>query len=289
MPNPVAAIAGGSSLLGAASANKAAKAQSRAADQSLALQREMYDQTREDLGGYRAAGDRALQAYLYEMGLGQAPTVGGRAPSIETVNVPGTTGGGYGAGAPGRAFPPASREMRERDLAMRQMGWGGAGNGTPGRTEYRVGGKTFGTLEEAQAWANANPTGGSAYRGFTATPGYEFRFNQGVDAANALAGARGGLNSGRTMQDLMAFGQGIASQEYGNYMNRLAGIIDSGQASAANTAQASNSFAAMGSNSLGAKGNAAAAGAIGVNNALQGGLQGGIGLWQYQNELNRKV
>ena len=38
------------------------------------------------------------------------------------------------------------------------------------------------------------------------------------------------------------------------------------------------------SNALAAQGNAAAAGAIGVGNALQGGIQNGLGIWQYQQQ-----
>lgn len=50
------------------------------------------------------------------------------------------------------------------------------------------------------------------YAGFQQTPGYQFQFDQGTDAVNALAGAQGGLNSGRTLQDLTQFGQGLANQ-----------------------------------------------------------------------------
>ncbi|MDQ7262705.1 hypothetical protein NM680_12975 [Paracoccus sp. PS-1] len=274
---PVAAIAGvGSALIGASSASKAAKAQSKAADQQIALQERMYQQTRQDLGGYRGAGDIALQALMYEMGLGAAPTVGGTAPQIETITTPGSTttqSSSLGSGPIGLHNGRLGEDM-SRTVT------------TPGSTQYRVGGQTFNTLEEAQAWARANPTGGTAYGGFTATPGYEFRLQSGNDSINALAGARGGLHSGATLKALADYNQGMASEEYGNYLARLSGLTDMGQASAANTAQASNAFAQMGSNSLAQKGNALSAGAIGVNNALQSGLQTGIGLWNYQNNLN---
>lgn len=125
------------------------------------------------------------------------------------------------------------------------------------------------------------------YEGFSATPGYEFQLEQGLGAVNALAGARGGLQSGRTMQDLQRTGQGLANQEYGNHLNRLAGMTDMGMGAAGNQAAAGNAFAAQASNSIGAAGNAQAAGAIGVGNAIGGAINNGIGAWQYQQMLNQ--
>ena len=68
----VASIAQGA--LGASAANKAADAQTAAVQQQLALQREMYDQTRTDLAPYREAGIPAIGGANYLLGLGPAPT-----------------------------------------------------------------------------------------------------------------------------------------------------------------------------------------------------------------------
>ena len=89
------------------------------------------------------------------------------------------------------------------------------------------------------------------------------------------------------MQDLATFNQNTASDEYGNYMNRLAGLTDMGQASAGNQAQAGNAFAAGAGNALANKGNAQAAGYAGVGNALQQGISNGIGSWMYQQGLKQ--
>lgn len=176
----------------------------------------MYDQTRADLGGYRDSGDLARQALMYEMGLGAAPTVGGATTpaAIETVTTPGGS-----IWAPNKSFSPFGDNLRERTLNP---------NGSTGTTQYRVNGQLFSTLEEAQKYAGANgtTTGGTAYGGFTATSGYQFRLDAGNDSINAMAGARGGLNSGATMKALADYNQGMASEEYGNYMNRLAGLTD---------------------------------------------------------------
>lgn len=127
--------------------------------------------------------------------------------------------------------------------------------------------------------------GGQEYQGFEASPGYQFRFDQGTQAVNALASARGGLHSGRTLQDLTRFGQGIASEEFGSYMSRLGGLVDTGVSAAQMSGQASQNAAAGVSNALAAQGNAQAAGAIGVGNAISGTINNLIGINQYQRNL----
>lgn len=158
---------------------------------------------------------------------------------------------------------------------------------TPGAdtTRYRVGGQNFATMEEAQAWANANKRGGRRFGGFEASPGYQFRLDSGNDSINALAGARGGLMSGRTMQDLAKFNQGMASEEYGNYFARLSGLAGQGLGAASGQATAAGNAAQGVSNALAGMGNAQAAGAIGVGNAINSGIQNGLGMWQYQKAM----
>jgi hypothetical protein len=53
-----------------------------------------------------------------------------------------------------------------------------------------------------------------------ADPGYQFRLQQGEQAIMRSAAARGGRLGGGTLQALLAHGQGLASQEYGNAFNR---------------------------------------------------------------------
>ena len=108
------------------------------------------------------------------------------------------------------------------------------------------------------------------YRGFQETPGYQFQRQQGIGAIDASAAARGNLLSGSTLKGLTEFGQGLASQEYGNYLNRLAGLASSGQNAAGMQAAAGNTYAQNTGNALASIGNAQAAGAIGTGNAISG-------------------
>jgi hypothetical protein len=54
----------------------------------------------------------------------------------------------------------------------------------------------------------------------TEDPSYQFRLNQGEEALNASAAAKGMLRTGGTLKDILDYGQNSASQEAGNIFNR---------------------------------------------------------------------
>jgi hypothetical protein len=64
----------------------------------------------------------------------------------------------------------------------------------------------------------------SALSAFQTGPGYEFQMNQGLDALDRRAAARGQLNSGNTSIDTLNYSQGLANQEWGGYLDRLQGF-----------------------------------------------------------------
>lgn len=279
----IAAIGG--ALIQGRGAKKAAQAQERAAQADIAFQKETRDLIRGDLGVYREGGDLAQRALDFELGLGGRPMIGGNAPAIETFmeSAPAASGGsnpGFSLGG--------DRGWNGGSIAGLIGGRIGGGSAAPqsGTTRYRVNGQTFATMDEAQAFANANRTGGQEYGGFTKTPGYDFRLQQGQDSLQAGAAARGGLYSGAAMRDLMKFGQDYGSNEYGNYLSRLGARADTGMSAAQMSGAASQQAAAGVSNALGNIGNAQAAGAIGRANAITGGMQNMLGVWNYQRNLN---
>lgn len=149
---------------------------------------------------------------------------------------------------------------------------------------YRDGGAAAQRAIDFELGLGARPEG---YQGFTATPGYDFRLREGQRALEASAAARGGLNSGAAMRDLMRFGQDYGSNEYGNYFARLGARADTGMGAAQMSGAASQQAAAGVSNALGNIGNARAAGAIGGANALTGGIQNMLGVWNYQRNMNQ--
>lgn len=55
---------------------------------------------------------------------------------------------------------------------------------------------------------------------FTASPGYQFRLDQGLRNTNASFGAKGLLQSGAALQGFNDYAQNSASQEYNNWFNQ---------------------------------------------------------------------
>ena len=268
----IASIAGG--LIGASSAKKAANAQANAAAQDLAFQRETRDLIFDRMDPFYQPGITAQNALAFELGLGGRPMIGGMAPQIEEFTVQGQP-----------------QPMQPTQQVGDSPGFGGIldrpmFNTPAAQTRFRVGGQEFGSRDEAQAFADANMSGGTAYQGFQATPGFQFALDQGNNSINALAGARGGLNSGRTLQDLSTFNMGMANQEYGNFLNRLTGMSGQGFAAAGAQANAATNAAQGTSNALAGIGNAQAAGAIGQGNAWTGALNNLTALNQYQRGVN---
>jgi len=75
---------------------------------------------------------------------------------------------------------------------------------------------------------NGREAADAAMANFQTTPGYGFRMDQGVSALDRSAASKGGLYSGAQGKALTEFGQGLASQEYGNYVNGLSALMGQG-------------------------------------------------------------
>ncbi|MDE0590419.1 hypothetical protein OU789_10820 [Halocynthiibacter sp. C4] len=292
---PAIAMAAGSVLsgvMGSNAASSAARAQQDAADKQLALQEQMYGEQKYMFSPYLKSGNNALAALNYELGLGERPTFGATPLEVERYQINSGTGGASG---------PKTRSPEERKAALPNALLGmlslGIGDDRPAgfyapknnarkakpKPQYgwRVGGKEFASKEAAQAYAEKNARGGTAYQGYQKTPGYDFRLNEGLDSVEAGVGARHGLNSGATMKALDKYGQDYATGEYNNYLNGLRQLAGQGQSSAAMTANAGTNYANSSSNALANYGDAAAAGSIGSANAWTGAMQNGLGAWMY--------
>lgn len=122
------------------------------------------------------------------------------------------------------------------------------------------------------------------FAGFQASPGYQFRLNEGQRMLEGSAAAAGNLYSGNTLRALTDYGQGMASNEYGNYIARLGSLAGMGQAAAGNQANAGANFAAGAGQAIAGLGNAQAAGAIGGGNAINQGIGNALGAWQYAQQ-----
>jgi hypothetical protein len=112
---------------------------------------------------------------------------------------------------------------------------------------------------------------------FTQSPDYAFALQQGTQAMQRSAAAGGTLISGGQLKAGQEFGQGLASQQYGNYYNRLLSLSQLGQSAATGVSNAAITTGQNVGNSQMAQGQATASGIVGSANALSGGLMGAAG------------
>ncbi len=68
----------------------------------------------------------------------------------------------------------------------------------------------------------------AAQRAFRVGPGYQFALDQGLQGVDRGASAKGLLGSGNAAMALNDYAQGVANQEYGNWLNRLTGLGSQG-------------------------------------------------------------
>lgn len=111
--------------------------------------------------------------------------------------------------------------------------------GGSGGTTYYVGDNSFATLEEAEAYVASQtpeaftPTYDHSYKqydeyfadlknldNFYASPDYEFRLDEGIDAMQTAGSAGGARLSGETLKAIGDYSSDLASSEWGNYWNR---------------------------------------------------------------------
>lgn len=269
----IAGLAG--AAISGSKAGKAADAQTAAANRQIDFQQGVYDDQKGMFAPWVNSGNIANAAWMYDMGLGDAPIIGGTAPEITTV----TTGGQPIA----QGYDPLNLTRGGGQQGLQSLM---APQTTPQTTQYKVGDNAFSTMDEAQAYANANPVGGTAYGGYEATPWYQWQVDEAQKAVEGSAAARGNALSTATMDRLERTRQGLAQQDRNNYLAQLMGQAQMGQNSVAQQATAAQNLGSGVSNALGSIGNAQAAGAVGQGNAW-GNALGNLGGWYgYQQGAN---
>ena len=130
---------------------------------------------------------------------------------------------------------------------------------------YRLAG--YGALKTIQQLNSGN------YSKFRASPDYNFVRTEGQRGLEQSAAARGGAFSGNALRALSDYNQGLASEQYGAFYNRLAGVAGIGQ-------NATNSTAAFGANAA----NQIGANDIAAGDARASGIMGSAKSWT--NALN---
>jgi len=118
---------------------------------------------------------------------------------------------------------------------------------------------------------------------------------QGSDALNASAAAKGNLNSGNTLAALLKYGQGMAGQGYNDQFNRYGAISGTGQTTANqmanNSTQYANNVGNLNMANANTQGNATLAGTSAQNQMIGNSLNSLSNLYgqSQQNQYNQQL
>jgi hypothetical protein len=253
-----------SASMQAKASKEAAQTQAASADQATQLQREMWEQQREDLGPWREAGQWALPR-LQEM-IEQGPGRGFRAPR-------GLDPRQYQFNAARFQFTPPTPESLANDpgyqfrlrtgqqaLESSAAARGGLLSGGAARrlTEF---GQELGSQEYQQAYGRALQQNQLGYG--RALAGNELRYSRDLAA-----------NQDRYNRALTQWqaGQGLNQAQY----NRLAGLSGVGQQTGQALGQLGSQYAQNAGNLALQRGNVLAAGQVGASNAWGSAINQGV-------------
>lgn len=319
------AVAGASLVGGMMSSNAASSAadkQQQASQQTLDLQKQMFDTQNGYQQPYRDAGGAAMQRLSYLLGTGQGgysgPVQGVGAPTTTTTQSPygvehsGEDGGFTPFGPQTTTTTTPAKGANPADIVAQDyntiLGRAPEANGAQYWQDQLSSGRM--TPEQVSQAIAASPEGqqsgnqaGSLTRNFNmsdfqADPGVQFQTQQGNLALTNSAAAQNGVMSGAALKDFIGYNQGMAGTAYQSayerYMNnnastyqKLMGMTGVGQAAASNSS--SNAAAASGamSNTITGSANAAASGIVGSANAMAGGISGAGNSYFLSSLLNK--
>lgn len=280
MPAAGAIVGAAGSLIGGKmqsdAAGRAGDAASNASQDAIRAQLAMYNQSRADTLPYQTVGTGALNMLAGMYGL---PTYSG-----------GINTGGIQISEPQaaqkkkRSFfdkvtDPANLAGQFGGTSYDPMGFfSSSSSGDGGGLQFSTGGGTGNALAGG---GMVNPgTGVADFSQFYQTPDYLVARDEGINALDRGAAARGGLYSGGADADRMTFASNLGSKAFGNFQNnlfRLSGFGSQANSELNNLGQ--NTGAQVG-NQLANAGNARASAYLNQgqawNNALAG-VGGAIG------------
>ena len=248
MPDPVTGVLAGTSVLGSVvqgnAAKKATRAQTAAADASVAEQRRQFDQLQQLLNPYVQAGTPALRGLLDITGANE--------------------------GQPD--WQAYLRDNPDVQAEYARVANEGRFNSPEEFAAFHYG--TYGQNEGRQV----QTTGGqqAAYDAIANSPGFQTLARQGEEAILQNASATGGLRGGNTQGAIARFRPALLDQFIERQFGRLGGIAQIGQNAAAGVGSAGIQTGQSIGNTLIGQGQAQAAGA-GAQGQIFGQLIGQLG------------
>lgn len=223
---PTGAIIG-AGVLGAGasvySGKKAADASAKGAKQSADVQRYMYDTTREDTAPYREVGASALNQLARLYGIQPASTEKTKPMSLEE----------FTASSLYKKPDPAATAQAQLSSGRGLSRTGPIGIAAPVApaatpdAQYQQYVAGF----QPESIPAANDGAAPDYSAFLNSPDYQFAYSEGNRAVEQNLARQGLTGSGAALKALTRFGQGLASQQLGNYKNSLAALAGIGQTS----------------------------------------------------------
>lgn len=283
MPDPISGAIGGSAVLGAVSANRAAKTQAKGAKKAANLQQEQYLQTREDQMPFLEAGYGATNRLNELLGLG---------PQFDTSFENFDAAKYLAANPDAQAWAQGKQRERNQPSSLAQLAYEHYTSDKERSGQGRTGDFFRNQAPAADYGKYARDFG---MQDFQADPGYAFRMSEGLKSLDRQAAARGGLISGGALKAAQRYGQDLGSQEYQNAFNRyqvnranqltpLQSMAGMGQTTAAQLGNAGQNYATNAGNAYGAAAQAQASGYMGAANAIGQGVGQYLG-YQSNNSL----
>ncbi len=253
-------------------AGNAARVQSAGYDAATEEQARQFDLGREDTAPFRQVGTAAINqlAQLY-----------GLAPAIEQQQMQDQQAeqlafeqstslvGDTELPVNGRRIVPVGGGRYQVFYGDQQVGDlvpGGSngrfiGNGNPIPQPSMESVPGFQVADKTSMRPTGTPAGRAGtpdYSAFMNSPDYAFARDEGTRGIERSAAARGGIASGNTLASLARFNSGLATQNYGNYVNRLSALAGVGQTSSEALADRRNQLAInVGNNAIGGAGSRA--------------------------------
>lgn len=248
-----------SGIMQSSATESAADTAAQSATDASALQYKMFQEQQTAMEPWRASGANALDRLNALMGLPQYqdPNTLKSQPKMSDYGAPGTAGFWEEKPVPGGQNDESGNPQMER-------AWN---PGTPGVTDQAA----YDAAMEKWKTESA-PAPPQDWRSLM-DPGYEFRKQEGVNALAAAGAASGNYGSGNMGVALQDFGQNLASQEFQNVYNRLAGMSGTGQVQSQAIGNMGVNTGNVMANYLNQAGQNIAQGQIAGANAMAGGVR----------------
>lgn len=210
-------------------AKSAANASAAAADRSAQVQQDIFNQNKATLAPYVATGLPATNQINALLGI---------APTTTTVDWNGYANANPDLMAAYNAQPGSWIQQAGNQMAADPSHAIGTAVGS--LFGHAFGGNTTQQVRPdlatfAQQWhqqhggdlgaytttTNPQDAANAAFDQFRHSTGYDFRLKQGMNAVNSGYAGAGTIKSGAAIKAAEDYGQGMASQEFGNYLNAL--------------------------------------------------------------------